>query len=335
MSGAWVALLLALANQPQPERIVVTAAGTLDAQRLSDALRVYLGEFEIQIDGAPPDTAQDIRTRMMAARRLGESVRAVAVIHAGGERPDAVEIELDDLTTQKTLIASVPKPARDEDLYRTLALKIQALLRATLSEARDTLDPRSAAGRLAAQETVVATPEAGGTGGGRLSLEAGYAALSLTAAGATMHGLAVFGSWNVSRRFELAVGTAVLGNKHLSNDSVQVVAGIVPVFVAARARWRWRRMELLAGPSVEAALASITPVSQSDTVQVRSARNVILAAGAQAELRVWLAGPLVWYERAEALGVIDAPSYDVGGMPVLDMSRLHLTGSLGVGLVFR
>ncbi len=85
MSGAWVALLLALAAQPQPERIVVTAAGALDAQRLSDALGVYLGDLGIRVESAPAEEAVDLRARMAAARRLGESVRAVAVVHAAGD----------------------------------------------------------------------------------------------------------------------------------------------------------------------------------------------------------------------------------------------------------
>ncbi|HXU65267.1 MAG TPA: hypothetical protein VN962_26390, partial [Polyangia bacterium] len=122
MSSAWVALLLALASQSPPEKIVVTATGPVDAQRLSDALAVYLGEFGIDVQNAPADDAGDLRAHMASARRLGESVRAVAVIRAASDSPDAVEIELDDLTTHKTLIASIPKPPRDEDLYRTLAL---------------------------------------------------------------------------------------------------------------------------------------------------------------------------------------------------------------------
>jgi hypothetical protein len=331
MSGAWVALLLALGTQPQPERIVVTAGGTLDAQRLSDALRVYLGELGMQIETAPSEAAGDIRARMTADRQLGESVRALAVVHAAGDSPDAVEIELDDLTTQKTLIASVPRPPRDEDLYRTLALKIQALLRATLSEARGSLDPRSAAGRLAADETLAASPASDNLSG-RLALEVGYQALSLAAAGVTLQGLSAVGSWKLGRRFDVALGTAALGSTRLSANGVVAVAQIVPLFAAARVRWRWSRIQLMAGPSAELAMASVTAVS--DTVPVRSSRDMIVALGGQAELRLELVGPFGLYGRADALGVVDAPAYDAGGSSILDTSRLHLAFSAGLGLVF-
>ena len=329
MGGACVALLLAVLSQPV-DRIVVTTAGPLDAQRLSDALHVYLDEFGIAIDSGPAAEGQDLRQRMAAARLLGETVRAVAVLRAEGDSRDTVEIELDDLTTHKTLIASVPKPPRDEDLYRTLALKIQALLRATLSEARQTLDPRSAAGRLAAEARPPIDTSAALDG--RLALEAGYQALSLTAAGALLQGLSAVASWRVGHRFDLALGTAALSTVRISRDGVDAVAEIVPLFVAARARWRWQRVELLAGPAGEAALASVTTVSA--TLPVRSPRNLLFALGIEGELRVAVGGPFELFARGDVFAVLDAPSYDVSGMSILDTSRLHLAASTGLGIVF-
>jgi hypothetical protein len=331
MGGACIALLLALLAQPI-ERVVVTTAGPLDTQRLSDALHVYLDEFGIVIQSGPADQAQDLRQRMAAARRLGETVRAVAVIRAEGDGRDTVEIELDDLTTQKTLIASVPKPPRDEDLYRTLALKIQALLRATLSEASGRLDPRSPAGRLAADNPGANEP--GAALAGRVALEAGYQALSLAAAGVVLQGLSVVASWRLGHRFDLALGTAALGTVHERSGAVQAFTQIVPLFAAARARWRAGRLELLAGPSAEAALASVNTVSSSDTVSVRSSRDVILALGVEGELRLAVGGPFVLFARGDAFAVLEAPSYDVEGVSVLDTSRLHLAISAGLGIVF-
>ncbi|HVY39843.1 MAG TPA: hypothetical protein VHM31_18020 [Polyangia bacterium] len=330
MGGACVALLLALLAETSG-RIVVTTAGPLDAQRLSDALHVYLDEFGIAIDSGPAAEGQDLRQRMAAAQRLGETVRAVAVIRAEGDGRDTIEIELDDLTTHKTLIASVPKPPRDADLYRTLALKIQALLRATLSEARQTLDPRSAAGRLAAADAR-ATMDTSRSLDGRLALEAGYQALSLTAAGAVLQGLSAVASWRVARRFDVALGTAALTTVRVSRGGVDAVAEIVPLFAAARARWGWQRVEILAGPAAEAALASVTTVSA--TVPVRSPRNLMFALGIEGELRVAVGGPFELFARGDAFAVLDAPSYDVGGASILDTSRLHLAGSAGLGIVF-
>ncbi len=338
MSGVWVALVLAL--QPQP-RIVVTAAGTLDAQRLSDALHAYLGDVEIEVENAPPGETGDIRQRMAEARQLGESVRALAVIHAQGDSLDEIEIELDDLTTQKTLIATVRKPPRDEDLYRTLALKIQSLLRATLSEARDTLDPASPAGRLAAQSEISvsaspsAPPQSDDPLAGRLALETGYQALSLAARGRLLQGLSAVGSWKMGRRFDVALGTAALGSTDVSSDDVHAAGEILPVFGAARARWGWRHVELLVGPSLEIALASVTPVGKNDgPVTIHASRDIILALGAEGEVRVAVGGPFALYARCDLLGVLYAPSYDISGSAVLDTSRLHVAASVGLGIVF-
>src|ERR1700733_9713287 len=132
MLASVVAALLLLQSQAL-DKIVVTTAPPLDTQRLADALRVYLNEFGVEGDITAPHATGDLRERIAEARRLGKSVRAVAVIHVEPGTPDEVAIELTDLATDKTLIATMPKAARDEDLYRTLALKIQAILRATLS----------------------------------------------------------------------------------------------------------------------------------------------------------------------------------------------------------
>jgi hypothetical protein len=132
-------------------QIVVTTAPSIDAQRLADALRVYLDEFGIRVETRPPGEAGDLRKQIDDARQLGEALRAVAVIRAEHGPRGVIEIELIDLATDKALVVSVPRPERDEDLYRALALKVQAVLRATLSEARAELDPRSSLGRLVAE----------------------------------------------------------------------------------------------------------------------------------------------------------------------------------------
>ena len=154
MTGAAITFaIMALVPAPAVDQLVVTTAPPLDAQRLADALRAYLDEFGIRIGTRAPSEADDLRRRLEEGRALGEAVRAFAVVRVERGSPETVEIELIDLATQKALIATVPRPARDEDLYRALALKIQSILRATLSEARAELDPRSSLGRLALETT--------------------------------------------------------------------------------------------------------------------------------------------------------------------------------------
>jgi hypothetical protein len=319
------------------DKIVVTTAPPLDTQRLADALRVYLGEFGIAVEVAAPDAADDLRERISDARQLGESVRAVAVIRAQPGSPDEVEIELTDLATDKTLIANMPKAAREEDLYRTLALKIQAILRATLSEARGSLDPRSAVGRLVSEPAAPPSGAAPAPGAalpapGPLALEAGYGALSFSEAGVVLQGLAVSGTYSLPRRLDLSIGTALLGSTHVSSGSVDAVASFIPVVVAVRARWRRDRVAFAAGPSAEVGVTSVTAFS--NVVSVRSSRDILLALGAEAELGVKIRGPAWGYVRAGGFGVLVAPRYDIEGVPVLDTSRLQMSLSAGLGLRF-
>ena len=139
-----------------PVDVVVTATSPVDAERLADALRVYLDGYGVRIGSAAATDPGDLRRQLADARRLGEQVRAMAVVRVqrgeGGGAAGArgmIEIDVVDLATEKVLIAEVPATARDEDLYRALALKIRASLRATLSEAPERLRPGTGLARLA------------------------------------------------------------------------------------------------------------------------------------------------------------------------------------------
>src|SRR6188768_2628054 len=152
---------------------------SMDAQRLADALRVYLDEYGIRVETRTAPDAADLHERLEGARKLGETVRALAVVRAEHAARGTIDIELYDIATDKAVVVSVPRPARDEDLYRALALKIQSVLRATLSEARGDLDPSSSAGRLVARGAdarAPAEPPAGART--RLGLDVGYGFVS-------------------------------------------------------------------------------------------------------------------------------------------------------------
>jgi hypothetical protein len=317
------------------DRIVVTTAPPLDSERLADALRVYLGEFGISVEVAPADQSDDLRQRITDARHLGESVRAVAVIRVEPGTPDEVGIELTDLATDKTLIATMPKAARDEDLYRTLALKIQAILRATLSEARASLDPQSAVGRLVSESppTLAEPPPVPQAPPGPLSVQVGYEARSLSNAGVVLQGAALTVTYSLRGRFELSLGTSLLTSTHHAGAGVDAVASLLPVLLGAHARWARQRVELLAGPILEVGVTSVTAFN-SPTVPLRSSRDILLALGGETELRLRITGPAWGYLRAGALGVLDGPRYDIEGVPVLDTSGLELSLSAGVGLRF-
>jgi hypothetical protein len=312
--------------------VVVTAAASIDAQRLADALRVYLDEFGIRVGAGAGAAAEagDLRKRLDDARQLGEAVRAVAVVRAEHGARGTVEIELIDLATDKALVVSVPRPARDEDLYRALALKIQAVLRATLSEARADLDPHSSIGRLVAQGGGTAPAAPPSSAHAALALDAGYGFVSFPIDGPSFGGLAVRASWRVRPTLELGAGTAALGSASASNGTVEATATIVPVQITARRLFSVGRAQLFVGPRVDVTYVRIVA---SSTTPVRSqVRNVMLGAGAEAEARLVVLGSAWLFARAAAIGVLNGERYDVQGAPLFDTSRLQLSATVGAGV---
>ena len=328
-------VLAALLRLQAADQIVVTAAPSIDAQRLADALRVYLDEFGIRVEtrGAGGE-ADDLRKRIDDARQLGEALRAVAVVRAEHGARGSIEIELIDLATDKALVVSVPRPERDADLYRTLALKIQAVLRATLSEARGDLDPGSSLGRLVAQAppapVTTAAPPPPPEHAPQLALDVGYGMVAFPGGGPFFAGLAVRAAWRPRTRLELALGTAALSSATASNGTVAATASIIPVHASARRSFGAGRWQLFGGPCLDATYIRVSAASA--TTPVRSARNVMVGLGAEAEGRVAFLASAWLFVRAAALGVLNGERYDAGGAPLFDTSRLQLSGSVGVGV---
>ena len=333
--GIVLAALLRLqvqTSQPAPaaDQVVVTAGPSIDAQRLADALRVYLDEFGIRVGTGAAAEAGDLRKRLDDARQLGEAVRAVAVVRAEHGARGAVEIELIDLATDKALVVSVPRPARDEDMYRALALKIQAVLSATLSEARGDLDPQSSIGRLVAKGDGAAPAATPAPGRAAVALDAGYGVVSFPVDGPLFGGLAVRASWRVRPALELGAGTAALGSAGASAGTVEATATIVPVHVTARRAFAAGRAQLFVGPCLDATYIKVA--TSSATTPVRSARNLMLGVGAEMEGRVVVLGSAWLFARAAVIGVLNGESYGVQGAPLFDTSRLQLSGTVGAGV---
>ena len=357
-----VASLLSVLHAELPDSVVVTAAPPLDSQRLADALRTYLDEFGIRVQVAPATAGGDLRTQLDDARHLGESVRAVAVVRAERETRGEIEVELYDLATDKALVAAVRRPARDEDLYRALALKVQAILRATFSEARGDLQPESPVGRLLAANdygTTTATaerraeashaaatvsapesitpepPDRRALPAVHLALATGYAIVSFPVGGLVLQGVAVNGVVLPRPWLELTLGSAALGSAHAAGGGVDVVMSVIPVTASALVRLRKQRMELLFGPSAELAFASVS--EPRATLPVRSAHDVIIGLGGEAEGRLQ---PGSWettwiFGRVSALGLLLGERYDVSGAPILDASRFQLSAVAGIGVALR
>ncbi len=357
-----VASLFAVLHAELPDSVVVTAAAPLDSQRLADALRTYLDEFGIRVQVAPATAGGDLRTQLDDARQLGESVRAVAVVRAERETRGEVEVELYDLATDKALVTAVRRPVRDEDLYRALALKIQAIMRATFSEARGELEPGSPVGRLLAANdsgTTAATPDARpepahaaatisapdsiaperpdrpARPATHLALATGYAIVSFPVGGVVLQGVEVNGVVLPRPWLELTLGSAALGSTHAAGGGVDAVMSVIPVSAAALLRLTKGRTELLFGPSAELAFASVSPTSTLLLPVLPVTHNVIIGLGGEAEgrLRAWESTWL--FARVSALGVLLGERYDVSGAPILDTSRFELSAVAGIGVALR
>jgi len=329
------ALLAQAPASPSGIDVAVTAAAPIDAQHLADVLRAYLDEYGVRVESAPAPAPGDLRRQLADARQLGERVRAMAVVRVqngeGTGGRGTVEIDIVDLATEKVLIAEVPRPQRDEDLYRALALKIQASLRATLSEAPERIEPGSGLARLVG--TPAATQSAAARGEetpGRLALETGYLLFVFPLSGVGLQGLSLGGSFAVRRWFDLTFSTGLLGTARGEAGGVTAAGSVVPLLASARVRLRGDRLEAMLGPALELTYVGVTPSSATTTV--RATRYVMPSIGADAEARLRVGASAWIYGRITALGVLLGERYLVQGQNVLDTSRLQASASVGLGI---
>ncbi len=317
--------------------VAVTAAAPIDAQHLADVLRAYLDEYGVRVESAGSTAPADLRRQLADARQLGERVRAMAVVRvqngegAGGR--GTVEIEIVDLATQKVLIAEVPRPQRDEDLYRALALKIQATLRATLSEAPERIGPGSGLARLVSSRSTEPGPPRADQPAGRVALETGYLLFVFPLSGVGLQGLSLGGSFAARSWLDVTLSTGLLGTARGEGGGVTAVGTVVPVLASARLRLGGDRLQALVGPAVELTYVGVTP--SSATTAVRTTRYLMPSVGADAEARLRVGASAWIYGRLTALGVLLGERYLVQGQMLLDTSRLQASASVGLGLAIQ
>jgi hypothetical protein len=167
----------------------------------------------------------------------------------------------------------------------------------------------------------------------RLSLETGYAAVSFPLGGLFLQGVGVAARLIVESWLDLGLGAAALGSARSVTGDVVVDATVVPIVVAARLRRAGPRYELLAGPSVELAVASVATSGGSTPGHV--SRDPIVAVGGEVEGRFRVGGAVWFYLRPSALGIISGPYYVVQGHTVVDSSRLQVGVAAGIGVGMR
>ena len=123
------------------------------------------------------------------------------------------------------------------------------------------------------------------------------------------------------------------GPEEAVQGTVAATATLVPVHLAAKVPLAWGRAEFLIGPCLEASYLRIA--SASAVTPVRSMRNIMFGAGAEAEARVTVIAGVWLFVRAAALGILNGEAYEVSGWPIFDTSRLQLAGTIGVGIGLR
>jgi hypothetical protein len=307
--------------------VVVTAAAPLDAERLADAMRAYLDELHVDVRTAPAAPGGDLRGELAANAGIGAAVRAWAVVRIADAAPGSAEIELVDRVTGKALVTTVPRPRRDEDLYRAVALKVQALLGATLAEP----SPQVASSPVLSRLAEVGAP-ASRAGERRFVLETSFALTSFPGEGRSQQGVAVALARRFGPRLELALGTEALSAIDARAGAVSASVSRVPLSLAARIVARGGRWEGVVGLVGEAALVSIE--TSSPTLTVRSGWSVSPALGGQVGARLRL-GDRAWAgARASALGVIVGQHFTAQGQPLLSLSGLKVGVEAGIGVGF-
>jgi hypothetical protein len=242
----------------------------------------------------------------------------------------SIEIELVDLATEKALVTAVPRPPRDEDLYRALALKIRALLRSTFSESPERLASRGAVARLVASAPAEA-PDSGprSRGEARRTLEIGYSA-RLPLFGPILQGFSLTGVLPLRPSLELAVGASGLAAPAIQSGDVSASPSIVSIEAGARWRRAGQTFDVAAGPSAEVGFANVS--ATSTTTAVRSSHDVILALGVDLEGRARWGTTFFAFVRPVARGVLLGDRYAIAGQPVLDTAHLELAITAGIGL---
>ncbi len=318
-------LLAATAGGAERHALLVTASPSLDVERLADLLRTYLDGYSVDVRTAAASEALELREQLAATEAAGEGVRAIASVRVAAADASTLEIQLVDRLTKKALVTRVPRLGRDEDLYRALALKVQALLRATLSEEGSRIAQSAPA--LAPLVLAAAPPKPVPH---RISLEVSYVLSSFPMGGLVQHGVSVLGRFEPVRLLELAIGIDALAPTRATHQDVTALLSTIPIVLSAGVHLRRPRLEGAIGGVVR--LNVLVLDSESAATEVRSQRSVVPGLGVQVAGRVRIASVVWLHLRASVLGVPWGERYLVRGEPLLDASGLQVTGEAGLGV---
>jgi hypothetical protein len=299
-------ICLLLASSAQALVLRVSAEAPLSVERLADALRSYVDGAEVEVaavgrpdarDGAPtvPGVVE------VALRRQGVSDEDVELVLLDGET---------------TILNRLPGAMRIEDLYRTVALKVHALLqrRVTASTApTEVVGDRRATSRDKLD---------------RLMLDAGLAFL-VPSAGPVREGLRLGAGLRLSTRWHLLVGAYLEAEQSTRANDIAVSTWELPIFLNAGFDWHqgtWAGWLDLVGHAAVRRISAQAPEAISNSDVTLSPR-----VGGAAGLGIPVGRGLHLQLRLALLAVLSDSRYRVDTQEIWPSARTLGMVELGLG----
>jgi len=306
----WIAVVCALAGAARATPLRVSAEPPLSGERLGDALRSYVDGAEVTLEAAPGKTSTALPTEPgTVAITLQRSTMA-------GEDAEVVLVD-----REETIVARLPGALRTEDLYRTAALKVQALL-----QRRATVAHGMAMGEALAGATNNRGDDAR-PGRDSLLLDVDLAMVVPTR-GPAHEALRLGVGLQLGQRWRLDLGTYLEPRQTADAQGIHVTAWEVPVYVSLGFAWRTGLWQGWLEGVGHAAFRKVSAeasglVSNSDTAV---SPRMGLAVGAA----VAVAPGVRAHARITALAVLADARYRVDGQEVWPAAAALVLADLGL-----
>ena len=315
MFGGSLIVCLALVTAAAPPApgpatvLVATAEPPLDAKLLDDALRTYLGPSRIEVRTTSA-ASEDLRSGLAASQRTNAVLR-VSLLASG-----SVEILLMVLAPRRTILTTMPRTTRDADLYRTLALKVQELLRTTLDQ------PESETDRISSRPGKERLPSA-------VDGQLGYTAVVFPAGDLIQQGVLLRGLGLIGSHVRLGLGLRVLAPSNRQSGDTAFHLQTLPLVISAEYLWRAWPFEISPGLLLQGELwrAHTTAAAGSNTDW-----STVAGAGASVAVRFYLTAAIRLSLQAGVVGLLLSNRYQIDGTTALDAARLEVPIDLALEL---
>jgi hypothetical protein len=301
----WVVVVCALAGAARATPLRVSAEPPLSGVRLGDALRSYVDGAEVTIEpftgeaGGEPTESVTVAITLQKSRMAGEDAEVVLV---DGE---------------ETIVARLPGALRTEDLYRTAALKVQALLQRRVSAASG----MAMAGVLNDHAASIAPADRS-----RLVLDADLAMVVPTS-GPAREALHLGGGLQLGQRWRLGLGTYLEPLQTADAQGIRVTTREIPVCFSLGFAWRTGLWQGWLEGVGHAAIRKIS--AEAAGIVSNSDIAVSPRAGVAVGVALAIAPGVRAHARISALAVLADARYRVDGQVVWPASRALILAELG------